>query len=56
MCEYACRNLRMDLTLIMIGALALEIVPRVAGPGTEAESFYSVLVVRGFRLFRWDLA
>eukprot|EP00439_Symbiodinium_sp_Y106_P067714 s720_g11.t1 len=42
----------MDLTLIMIGALALEIVPRVAGPGTEAESFYSVLVVRGFRLFR----
>ena len=46
----------MDLTLIMIGALALEIVPRVAGPGTEAESFYSVLVVRGFRLFRWGLA
>ncbi|CAE7611891.1 CACNA1I [Symbiodinium necroappetens] len=42
----------MDLALIMIGVLALEIVPRVAGPGVEAESFYSVLVVRGFRLFR----
>ena len=46
------KSLRMDLALIMIGVLALEIVPRVAGPGVEAESFYSVLVVRGFRLFR----
>ena len=40
------------MSLIIIGLLALEIVPRAAGPGTDSESFYSVLVVRGFRLFR----
>ena len=40
------------MALIFIGLLALEIVPRVAGPTTNADGFYSVLVVRGFRLFR----